>query len=134
MPGKFTNISVLFAFTLLAGCASGPSGESFDSPIGVWNEKWESSSGMMKPATLTIIDESRGAYTPNGVEFHVKEEPRTWKGFWIMDTGSQACLEDKDGSPYWGETTFRFNETYNRYSGTWDMCGMGQKFSLAGRR
>ena len=123
---------------LLAACATGPSGETFGSPIGEWREKFEMSLGSYQNAKLTILDESSGVYTgthyPGKVEFHSIGEPREWKGYWINEDGRSACLETRSGSKFWGVTVFKFNESYNRYTGYWDFCGEGQQYSLEGYR
>ena len=132
-------VFLVLSTSLIVSCASGPSGESFDSPIGVWSEKYESSTGVgggMKTAKFTIIDETEGMY-PNGrVMFYAIDEQRKWKGYWINDTGNKTvmCSDEKGGSPYWGEQIYQFNETYNQYTGTWDVCGEGQKYKTSGVR
>jgi hypothetical protein len=44
------------------------------------------------------------------------------------------CSEAKGGSLFWGKQEFQFNENYNRYEGTWDICGQGPKFATSGLR
>jgi hypothetical protein len=125
---------------LLISCATAPSGKSFDSPIGVWSEQYESSTGIggiRKRSKVTIIDETKGTYTnPSGrIEFYAIDGQRRWKGYWINQSGTyNLCSEEKGGSPYWGENIYQFNEAYNRYTGTWDFCGEGQKYALSGVR
>ena len=131
-------ITALFTAALLCGCATGPSGETFDSPIGEWSERFEMSMGSYQTAKLTIIDETSGVYSatnyPGKVEFYAVAEPREWQGHWINDSGSNACLEEKGGSKFWGDMVIRFNETYNRYNGYWNFCGEGTQYSLEGLR
>ena len=126
-----------FTTSLMIGCATGPSGESFDSPIGKWSEQWESPGGT-NTSRLTIFDETSGKYSPpydSRVEFHAIDRQRTWKGIWMNDgPGSNSCNEEKGGSKNWGETLYQFNETYNRYKGNWDFCGEGPKYATSGVR
>jgi len=120
---------------LIVGCASTPSGMSIDSPIGEWSEQYESMSGDMRSSKVTIIDESMGTYTnPDGrSEFYAIDEGRS-KGYWIEEGGSDPCSEEKGGSMFWGEQNFEFNDTYDQYEGTWDMCGEGRKYTTKGVR
>ena len=127
----------LLSTFLIVGCTVGPSGMSFDSPVGEWSDKYEKKNGGYGTSKITIIDETKATYTypPNGrIEFYAIDEPRIWKGFWILEYGANACAEEKDGSPFWGVSIFRFNETYNRYSGSWDVCGQGPKYTTSGIR
>ena len=131
-----SRILVLLIPALVLGCATGPSGESYDSPVGKWTEQWENSSGQIKTARLEILDEARAQYTGSNdtqVEFYAIEDQFTWKGYWIGE-GHTSCSEEKGGIDSWGEQTFHFNETYTRYKGTWDYCGQGRKYSMTGAR
>jgi len=128
-------LATLSTLLIISG-ASNSSGKSFDSPIGEWNEQYESMSGDMRSSTVTIIDESKGIYTnPNGrIEFYAIDEQGKWKGYWIEEGGSDPCSEEKSGSMFWGEQTFKFDDTYDQYVGTWDMCGEGRKYTTKGVR
>ena len=132
-------IIVLFSTILLASCATKPSGQTFDSPVGMWNEKHKTKSGKSQASKVTIIDETRGTFTYPGagagrLEFFSTEDQRTWMGYWILESGLYPCSTEKGGSPFWGEQIFHFNETYNQYTGTWDSCGEGTKYSAKGIR
>jgi hypothetical protein len=135
---KPAGIVMLFSTILMMGCATGPSGQVFDSPIGEWREQYENRTGNIKQATLTIIDESSATYSVNGgrIQFYAIDGQRKWTGYWINSSGSSvwSCSEEKDGSPYWGVQIYQFNETYNQYTGTWDSCGEGRKFPVSGVR
>lgn len=127
--------------TLALGCATGPSGKVFDSPIGAWTENYESSTGVggvTKTSKFIIIDDTRGTYThPSGrVEFYAIDEPRRWRGYWINESGEKSflCSAEKSGSPYWGEMIYQFNASYNQYTGSWDKCGKGKKYAIKGFR
>jgi hypothetical protein len=139
-------ISILSAL-LLVSCATAPSGDNYDSPIGEWTEHFESSGGgevpsgpdgMTLTSKLTIIDKNRATYSKlNGrVEFYEIDEQGRWKGYWIHETMQKyfLCPEEKGGSPFWGEIVYQFNETYNQYTGTWDKCGEGKKYAISGVR
>ena len=123
---------------LMISCATTPSGQTFDSAIGVWNEKHTTMSGRTQSSKVTIIDEAKGAFTysggPGRLEFYSKEDQRTWKGYWIIESGHNPCTTEKGGSQFWGEQIFHFNETYNTYTGTWNSCGEGTKYSARGVR
>ena len=55
-----------------------------------------------------------------------------WEGYWV-ESGND-CTEKKHGSNSWGVSIYQFNETYNEYEGTWDMCGEGKKYKMTGVR
>ena len=133
-----TKTAVMLLVILIAGCATGPSGQSFDSAIGVWNERYEIPNGSPLTSRLTITDESVGIYTHSvRVEFYAIEKQRKWKGYWIHETGEFGAFpssEEKNGTVFWGEVIYQFNETYNGYTGTWDFCGKDQKFASKGVR
>jgi hypothetical protein len=147
----FQSIKVLLvlSISLVIGCATSPSpsGKVFDSPIGEWTDQYETTGGgeipsgvdgKIKTTKIIIIDETRAIYPGlNGrVEFYAIDEQGRWKGYWIDETLSKyfLCSEEKGGSPYWGEIIYQFNETYNQYTGTWDKCGEGKKYSTKGFR
>ena len=119
---------------MIVGCASGPSGQSFDSPIGEWNETLVTMSGENMSLKVTIIDKTRGLTSRGVLEFFSADNDRMWKAYWIDDSGLEPCSEKKNGSPYWGESIYHFNEAYNRYSGTYDVCGEGRKYDFNGYR
>lgn len=128
-------IFVLFSTLLIAGCASGPSGKSFDSAMGEWSAKWQTEDGLWKSTKMTIIDETKATYTSSSgrIFFYAIGDQGKWDGFWVENPGNW-CLEEKDGSKNWGVSIFQFNDTYNSYTGTWDMCGEGSKFPTEGFR
>ena len=131
-----TKALAMLSTVLIISCATGPSGKMFDSAIGEWNDRYTTMSGKTRSSVVTFIDESKATYTnPNGrIEFYSIDDQRTWKGYWIEESGSSSCSEEKSGSKYWGEQIFHFNETYSQYTGTWDMCGKGAKYSFKGVR
>ena len=126
----------ILSTSLIISCASGPSGMTFDSPVGVWSEQYSTMSGGTKSSKVTIVDETKGTYTnPKGrIEFYTIDQQGQWKGYWIEESGSTSCSEEKNGSMFWGETTFQFNDAYNHYTGTWDMCGDGNRAEWNGSR
>jgi hypothetical protein len=133
-----TKIMSILSALLLVSCATAPSGNNFDSPIGEWSERHETSLGSTQSARLTIIDETKGKY-PNSigrVEFYAIDQQGRWKGYWINEneSGPSRCSEEKSGSMFWGEQIYQFNEAYNQYTGTYDYCGEGQKFATKGSR
>lgn len=133
---KAMRIFACFSTILAIGCASGPSSESHDSPVGKWTEQWVNSSSETRVARLTIFDERSAKYTGSNntrIEFYATDDQRTWKAYWIGE-GHTSCLQQKGGINSWGESIFHFDETYTRYKGTWDYCGQGRKFSMSGVR
>ena len=132
---KMTGILAIPSMILAIGCAIGPSGQTFDSPLGDWSETHEKRSGGSKTVKLTITDKTTGTGS-DGVllDIYSSGDDYTWKAYWILESGIYACAEKKRGSPYWGEQVFNFNQAYNQYTGTWDSCGEGQKFWTRGNR
>jgi hypothetical protein len=131
-----TKALVMLSTLVIISCATAPSGKTFDSAIGVWSDKYTTSMGKTRSSVVTITDETRGAYTnPDGrIEFYSIDDQRAWKGYWIEESGTKPCPTEKSGSMYWGEQIYQFNETYNQYTGTWDFCGKGEKYSFKGVR
>ena len=131
-----TRILVLVFPAAVIGCATTPADESYDSPVGKWTEKSEKSSGGTITSRLTIFDESsaeyRGSFNAR-VEFFAADDLGTWQGYWVSE-GHASCLQEKGGSNSWGETIYRFNQTYTRYEGTWDYCGQDRKYTISGVR
>ena len=121
--------------SLLANLAA-PSAMYFDSPIGEWSEQYQEMNGAWNLSKVTIIDETKGTYTnPDGrIQFYAIDEQGRWNGYWIEESGSTSCSEEKSGSNYWGEYIFQFNDTYTQYEATWDVCGEGQKYPTKGVR
>ena len=126
---------LIFSTLLLVSCTTTPSGRTFDSPVGVWSYEYETMSGRTDSSEVTITPETRGTYinTRSGLkgrlEFYSTEDPRTWKGYWILESGSDPCSTEKSGSLFWGEEVWHFNETYNQYTGTYDICGEGARYT-----
>jgi hypothetical protein len=133
IAATFDNVEVTFA-PLIVGSASGPSVKSFDSPIGEWKDKYQTMQGSWEWSSTTIIDEKTATYTnPDGRVFFYATDNHDWEGHWVED-GTDECSEEKHGSKNWGVIIFRFNDAYNKYEGTWDSCGIGQKFPFNGFR
>ena len=132
---------VLLSTILVIGCASGPSGKSFDSPIGKWNEEWEihdEHGADWSLQKVTIIDETRGTYTSRWsvgrILFYAIDDQGRWMGHWVQMSSSVPCVEEKHGSKYWGVNIYQFNDNYAEYQGTWDNCGEGHKYRTKGYR
>jgi hypothetical protein len=113
----------------------GQSGESFNSPLGEWSERYQDEGGQWKSSKVTIVDETKARYTnPNGqVFFYSIDDQGKWEGYWV-ESREDRCLEKKYGSNSWGVMVYQFNDAYNRYEGTWDWCGQGKKYFLKGVR
>jgi hypothetical protein len=133
IAATFDNVEVIIV-PLVVGSASGPSGKSFDSPIGEWKDKYQTMHGSWEWSSTTIIDEKTATYTnPDGRVFFYATDNHNWEGHWVED-GTDECSEEKHGSKNWGVIIFRFNDAYNKYEGTWDLCGMGKKLPFSGLR
>ena len=138
---QISNSTLLVISSLIiTSCATTPSGQTFDSPVGVWNEKYKTMSGKTRSSETTIVDNTSGTYIllSSGMQgrlvFTSTAEPLVWKGYWVLESGSNPCSTEKDGSVYWGEQVMNFNETFNQFTGTWDNCGEGSKYSIKGVR
>jgi hypothetical protein len=121
---------------LIVGCASGPSGKSFDSAIGEWSWTFGSPSGRVYSGEMTIIDETKATTTfKNGrIFFYAIDGQGKWEGHWVAETLKKPCSDKKDGSIYWGVAIFQFNDAYNSFKGTYDFCGDGGTFFWDGVR
>ena len=124
--------------SLFIGSASGASGKTFDSAMGEWSSRAQDGGGGCILATMqmTIVDETKATYPSyaNGrILFYAIDDQRKWEGYWVQD-GADYCADKKDGSGYWGAVTFRFNDTYTKWKGEYDECGVGRKFPWVGAR
>ena len=132
---KTIRILAVPSMVLVIGCASGPSGQVFESPLGEWSETHELKSGRTKTVKLVITDKTRGMDSKGAMlEIFSADDDHMWKAYWILESGIYPCSEKKQGSPYWGEEVFNFNETFNQYTGTWNSCGAGQEYWTRGVR
>jgi len=134
-----SNTLLVVSTFILASCATTPSGQTYDSPIGDWNETYSSTGGGVRSLEMTLHDEDSGTFIlDNGMEGRIeissKEYPRTWRGYAILPSGSEPCATEKSGSKYWSELSFKFNETYNQYTGGYKRCGEGRESSTKGVR
>ena len=127
---------LLLSTILIIGCASGPSGKSFDSVMGEWSSQLQQPTGTAVSIKITIIDETKATYTwMNGrIFFYAIDDQGKWEGYWVEDAGQHDCSDKKDGSTDWGTVIFQFNDAYNRFSGKWDFCGDGELFDWDGVR
>ena len=84
---------------------------------------------------LPELDESTGIFTnPDGaIHFYSVDDQGRREGNWVESSG-YSCAEKQHGSNMWGVYIYQFNEAYNEYEGTWDMCGEGEKFKMTGVR
>jgi hypothetical protein len=85
---------------------------------------------------MTIVDKRKATYTyDNGrILFYAIINQIYWEGYWVENSGAHDCSEKKDGSTDWGVVKFQFNDAYNSFSGEWDFCGEGPKYSWSGVR
>ncbi len=126
---------VLLSTVLIIGCASGPSGKSFDSAIGEWRWTWEIH-GFRKAGDMTIIDETKApyGYRDGRIIFYAIDDQGKWEGHWVGNSGPVNCSDKKDGSTHWGVAILQFNDAYNNFRGTWDFCGDGVTYDWDGDR
>ena len=136
IAATFDNVEVIIA-PLVVGIVSGPSIESFASPIGEWSERYRTTDGTWVRSTMIFIDETTATYTnpanPDGRVFFYATDNQNWEGLWVEDV-TDVCSEEKHGSKNWGVVIYQFNDAYNKYGGTWDDCGKGQKLPFTGIR
>ena len=119
---------------LIASFSNGASAKSFNSPIGEWNDQYLRADGTWYWSTTTFINSAKATYTnPDGQIFFYLTDDYKWEGYWVED-GPDECSEEKYGSKVWGVIVFQFNDDYNKYKGTWDLCGLGKKYPLDGLR
>lgn len=136
MPSPVRILALLCAIAVV-GCATVPSGKTFDSAVGEWDTRFTTLSGKMESPRMTIIDETKASYGYAGgrLFFDTVNDKRKWEGYWVEDYGpNMSCAEKKDGSDVWGRVVFRFNDAYNSSDGDWDTCGEGKKFPWTGYR
>jgi hypothetical protein len=119
---------------LIIGSASGASGKTFDSAMGEWSSRHQGPDCILNIDQVTFVDEIRATYTLlNGrFLFYAIDDQRKWYGYWVEDGG--GCADEKDGSNYWGAVTFQFNDTYTKWKGEFDFCGVGRRFPWDGFR
>jgi len=136
IAATFDNVEVIIA-PLVVGIVTGPSIESFASPIGEWSERYRTTEGTWVRSTMIFIDETTATYTnpanPDGRVFFYATDNQNWEGLWVEDV-TDVCSEEKHGSKNWGVVIYQFNDAYNKYEGTWDDCGKGQKIPFTGIR
>ena len=128
---------VLLSTILILGCASGPSGKSFDSAVGEWS--WQLQYLPTSPTIggqMIFIDETKATYTHQDgrIFFYAIDEQGKWEGYWVENSGARKCSDKKYGSTDWGVATFQFNDAYNKFTGKWDFCGEGEKWEWDGVR
>ena len=134
---KLIRTFVLLSTILIIGCASGPSGKTFDSALGEWKTKTITLSGRFTSDRMTITDKSKATYGISGgrIFFYAVDDQGKWEGYWVEDYGpNMSCTEAKDGSNVWGVVVFQFNDTYSNFTGDWDTCGEGKKYAWNGYR
>jgi hypothetical protein len=132
-----TRALAILSTLLIVSCASGPSGKAFDSALGEWETEFKTMSNKSRSARMTIIDETKASYAFNGgrIFFYAVDDQGKWEGYWVEDdTPNMSCTEIKDGSNGWGVVVFQFNDTYSSFTGDWDACGKGIKYSYSGYR
>ena len=137
----FRTMLITMLAIALSACAAGPSGQTFDSPIGEWKTRTTGPNGGASLA-LAITDRGEGTYEYlDGTLYFdsIDDETRTWEGIWTESyTESWArgreCNTSKNGRDAWGAVQFQFNETYNAFEGSWDYCGQGDSWQWNGYR
>jgi hypothetical protein len=122
---------------LISSSASGASGKTFDSAMGEWSSRAQTGAGGCTLTTLqlTFVDETKAtfpSYANGRILFYAIDDQRKWEGYWVQD--GDGCANKKDGSTYWGAVTFQFNDTYTKWKGEYDECGVGRKFPWNGVR
>ena len=95
---------VLLSTVLIIGCASGPSGKSFDSAIGEWWWQFGAPSGREYSGKMTIIDETKATSTwKNGrIFFYAIDDQGKWEGHWVNDTGKKELFRQEGWKHFLG--------------------------------
>jgi hypothetical protein len=65
------------------------------------------------PDSKGMADNGRIVATVSGHEL---------EGYWIQDSGEQACDSEKEGSLYWGLVRFTANPGFSEINGVWGLC------------
>ncbi len=127
-------ILALLSFTLITGYASTifSSEEIYDSPTGKWKTKWQFNT-RWRSSSLAFNDENLAFYNGGRIVFFAKSDQGKWEGYWV-EGGTGKCSEEKEGSRNWGKATFQFNESYDKFKGSWDECGKGLEYGWNGKR
>ena len=109
--------------------------KAFDSPVGEWTYREATMQGHLMRGKITFIDKTRATYTANNGRIHFVPtlDKRKWEGYWIEDR-FDACPTARDGSKHWGTMIFQFNADYSQFEGTWNMCGVSEKYTWTGFR
>jgi TolB-like protein/class 3 adenylate cyclase len=131
-----SKIPALDSQFLITGSASGASGKTFDSAMGEWSSRAQERDCTLNTIQMTIVDETKATYLSYGngrILFYAIDDQRKWEGYWVQD-GADYCANKKDGSTYWGAVTFQFNDTYTKWKGEYDECGVGRKHLWHGVR
>ena len=133
---KLIRIFVLLSTTLVVGCASDLLGKSFNSATGEWNWEFRTPADYPHSGKMTIIDETKATYTWDSgrILFYATNDQGRWEGYWVEKVTGTPCSVKKDGSNNWGVAIFQFNDAYDKFEGTYDMCGKGQKYPWSGSR
>jgi len=130
-----SKIPALNSKYLEIGPTSGSSEQTYDSVMGTWRFRYMGPDCSLVKGQLTIVDMIKATYPVwNGrIFWYATDDQRAWEGHWIEDAGGK-CVDEKDGSNFWGVATFRFNESYTRWNGEFDFCGQGRKYPWNGSR
>ena len=52
----------------------------------------------------------------------------------VQHEDGRISLSTRNRADEWGVTTFKFNESYTEFEGTWDYCGEGKKYAWSGKK
>ena len=130
-------VAIFLTLLIISCAATTPSGKTFDSALGEWKTGFTTITGGYAYPQMTIIDETKATYGFHGgrINFHAVDDQGKWEGYWAEDYAlNMSCTEKKDGSNVWGVVVFQFNDTYTSFTGDWDACGEGRKYSWNGNR
>lgn len=123
---------------LITACAAPTPDISHQNPFGKWSTKIETQSGAsLSHGVMTFTNKKKATYTlRNGrILFNEIDDQGRWKGRWVENTQPWvSCPDEVDGSKAWGEAIFQFDPTYNKFKGTWDKCGDGNRNAWVGHR
>ncbi len=133
--GSLSLLVLLCVTVSAANVADGAESRQWDSYEGVWESSYghlfftyrtsqaEIPSGVdgkgiraafwSYPDSNGMADNGRIIGTVNGHQL---------TGYWIQDSGDNPCIEERDGSLYWGMVRFVSNNDFSEITGAWGLC------------
>lgn len=132
----YVALATLLAATFFSNATL--AGGSFEKAAGEWASSWVDENGETSNDKLKFDGTGKMVYIPeNGefVSFQSADENGKWEGHWVgFANPTWRCENKYQGSHYWGVVLFQFNERYDEFEATYDICGKGTKYGWTGER